>query len=210
MGDPALWDLAEEKLKEALEETGTPFKLNPGDGAFYGPKIDFHLEDCIGRTWQCGTIQLDFQMPEKFEMTYIGADGAEHRPVMIHRAVLGSLERFMGILIENYAGAFPFWIAPVQLRLLQVSSNFADYTMKLKKELQAKGLRIEVDERDEKLGKKIRDAQLQKVPYMLIIGQKEVDSGTVSVRDRSKGDKGSMDMETLLIHLSEEFNPVKN
>ncbi|MGI6442863.1 MAG: threonine--tRNA ligase [Synergistaceae bacterium] len=210
MGDPALWDLAEEKLKEALEETGTPFKLNPGDGAFYGPKIDFHLEDCIGRTWQCGTIQLDFQMPEKFEMTYIGADGAEHRPVMIHRAVLGSLERFMGILIENYAGAFPFWIAPVQLRLLQVSSNFADYTMKLKKELQAKGLRIEVDERDEKLGKKIRDAQLQKVPYMLIIGQKEVDSGTVSVRDRSKGDIGSMDMETLLTHLGGEFNPIKN
>lgn len=149
-------------------------------------------------------------MPEKFEMTYIGADGAEHRPVMIHRAVLGSLERFMGILIENYAGAFPFWIAPVQLRLLQVSSNFADYTMKLKKELQAKGLRIEVDERDEKLGKKIRDAQLQKVPYMLIIGQKEVDSGTVSVRDRSKGDIGSMDMETLLTHLGGEFNPIKN
>ena len=130
--------------------------------------------------------------------------------MMIHRAVLGSLERFMGILIENYAGAFPFWIAPVQLRLLQVSSNFADYTMKLKKELQAKGLRIEVDERDEKLGKKIRDAQLQKVPYMLIIGQKEVDSGTVSVRDRSKGDIGSMDMETLLTHLGGEFNPIKN
>lgn len=210
MGDCELWNLAEQKLQEALEETNTPFKLNPGDGAFYGPKIDFHLEDCIGRTWQCGTIQLDFQLPEKFEITYIGADGAEHRPVMLHRTVLGSLERFMGILIEHYAGAFPFWIAPVQVKLLQVSAVFGDYTTELKKKLQKKGVRVEVDDRDEKLGKKIRDAQLQKVPYMLVIGQKEVDEMTVAVRDRAKGDIGSMTFDQLMEHFDNEFNPIKN
>lgn len=210
MGDCELWNLAEQKLQEALEETKTPFKLNPGDGAFYGPKIDFHLEDCIGRTWQCGTIQLDFQLPEKFEITYIGADGAEHRPVMLHRTVLGSLERFMGILIEHYAGAFPFWIAPVQVKLLQVSAVFGDYTTELKKKLQKKGVRVEVDDRDEKLGKKIRDAQLQKVPYMLVIGQKEVDEMTVAVRDRAKGDIGSMTFDQLMEHFDNEFNPIKN
>lgn len=209
MGDCELWDLAEQKLQEALEETSTPFKLNPGDGAFYGPKIDFHLEDCIGRTWQCGTIQLDFQMPEKFQITYIGDDGAEHRPVMLHRTVLGSLERFMGILIEHYAGAFPFWIAPVQAKLLPVSEHFADYAMEVKKKLREKGIRVEVDDRDEKLGKKIRDAQLQKVPYMLVIGQKEVDEKTVAVRDRAKGDIGSMTIDQLMYCFNSEFNPIK-
>jgi len=188
MGDPELWDIAEQRLKEALEETGTAYKLNPGDGAFYGPKIDFHLEDCIGRTWQCGTIQLDFQMPEKFDMTYIGSDGAEHRPVMLHRTVLGSLERFMGILIENYAGAFPYWLAPVQVKLLQVSSDFAGYADELAKKFRDADIRVEIDARDEKLGKKIRDAQMQKIPYMLVIGAREVEEGTVAVRERSKGD----------------------
>ncbi|MCE5202161.1 MAG: threonine--tRNA ligase [Synergistaceae bacterium] len=208
MGDPKLWDIAEQWLKEALEETGTTYKLNPGDGAFYGPKIDFHLEDCIGRTWQCGTIQLDFQMPEKFDMTYIGSDGAEHRPVMLHRTVLGSLERFMGILIENYAGAFPYWLAPVQVKLLQVSADFTAYTDELSKKLRNAGIRTEVDARDEKLGKKIRDAQLQKVPYMLVIGAREAEEGTVAVRDRSKGDLGSMSFEGFIEHLKGEFDPL--
>ena len=208
MGDPELWDLAEQKLKEALEETNTPYKLNPGDGAFYGPKIDFHLEDCIGRTWQCGTIQLDFQMPEKFDMTYVGNDGAEHRPVMLHRTVLGSLERFMGILIENYAGAFPYWLAPVQVKLLQVSSAFADYSAEVQKKLLELGIRTEVDVRDEKLGKKIRDAQMQKVPFMLVIGAKEAEEHTVAVRDRSKGDLGSMTFDGFMEHLKNEFNPL--
>ncbi len=208
MGDPELWDLAELRLREALEETGTPYKLNPGDGAFYGPKIDFHLEDCIGRTWQCGTIQLDFQMPEKFDMAYIGNDGAEHRPVMLHRTVLGSLERFMGILIENYAGAFPYWLAPVQVKLIQVSSDFSEYTDELKRKLSEAGIRTEVDSREEKLGKKIRDAQLQKVPYMLVIGAREVDEGTVAVRDRSKGDLGSMTQDAFIEFLKGEFSPL--
>ncbi len=208
MGDPQLWDIAEQRLKEALEETGTAYKLNPGDGAFYGPKIDFHLEDCIGRTWQCGTIQLDFQMPEKFDMTYIGSDGAEHRPVMLHRTVLGSLERFMGILIENYAGAFPYWLAPVQVKLLQVSSDFAGYTDELAKKFRDADIRVETDARDEKLGKKIRDAQMQKIPYMLVIGAREAEEGTVAVRERSKGDLGSMTFEGFLEHLKSEFDPL--
>ena len=209
MGDPELWDLAEQKLKEALEETNTPYKLNPGDGAFYGPKIDFHLEDCIGRTWQCGTIQLDFQMPEKFEMSYIGPDGAEHQPVMLHRTVLGSLERFMGILIENYAGAFPFWLATVQVKLLPVSSEYADYAAEVDKRLKEAGYRTETDGRDEKLGKKIRDAQLQKVPYMFVIGAKEVENKTVAVRDRAKGDLGSMTFDEATELLGKEPDPIK-
>ena len=208
MGDPKLWDLAEQCLKEALEETGTEYKLNPGDGAFYGPKIDFHLEDCIGRTWQCGTIQLDFQMPEKFDMTYIGKDGAEHRPVMLHRTVLGSLERFMGILIENYAGAFPFWLAPVQARLLPVAQDYLPYAEETAAKLREAGIRVEIDPRDEKLGKKIRDAQLQKVPYMLVIGAKEAENGTVAVRERSKGDLGSMTFDEFIAQTKTEFNPL--
>ena len=209
MGDPKLWELAENKLKEALEETHTPYKLNPGDGAFYGPKIDFHLEDCIGRTWQCGTIQLDFQMPEKFDMTYIGSDGAEHRPVMLHRTVLGSIERFMGILIENYAGAFPFWLAPVQVRLVPVNSEYADYAAEVNNRLRDLGMRTEVDYSDEKLGKKIRDAQMQKVPFMLVIGAKEQEGKTVAVRDRSKGDLGSMSLDDFVALTKKEFNPLE-
>ncbi|WP_455599888.1 threonine--tRNA ligase [Cloacibacillus sp.] len=208
MGDPKLWDLAEQCLKEALKETGTPYKLNPGDGAFYGPKIDFHLEDCIGRTWQCGTIQLDFQMPEKFDMTYIGKDGAEHRPVMLHRTVLGSLERFMGILIENYAGAFPYWLAPVQAKLLPVAAEYLPYAEEMAKRLKEQDIRVEIDARDEKLGKKIRDAQIQKVPYMLVIGAKEAENGTLAVRERSKGDLGAMTFEEFLAQTKTEFNPL--
>lgn len=208
MGDPKLWDLAEQCLKEALEETNTKYKLNPGDGAFYGPKIDFHLEDCLGRTWQCGTIQLDFQMPEKFDMTYIGKDGAEHRPVMLHRTVLGSLERFLGILIENYAGAFPYWLAPVQARLLPVAEEYREYAQSVAKRLMEAGVRTEIDSREEKLGKKIREAQLQKIPYMLVIGAKEAQNNTVSVRERSKGDLGAMTFEQFIAQTKTEFNPL--
>lgn len=207
MGDAALWDLAEKWLSEALEESGTAYKLNPGDGAFYGPKIDFHLEDVIGRTWQCGTIQLDFQLPERFDMHYIGRDGAEHRPVMLHRTVLGSLERFIGILIEHYAGAFPYWIAPVQVKILQVSSDFEDYAREVERKLHDMEIRVETDRRDEKLGKKIRDAQLQKIPYMLVIGARETEEKTVAVRERSKGDLGSMTIDGFKELLAAEFDP---
>ena len=209
MGSEEQWAVAEAALKQALEETGSEYRLNPGDGAFYGPKIDFHLEDCIGRTWQCGTIQLDFQMPEKFDLTYVGADGKEHRPVMLHRTVLGSLERFFGILVENFAGAFPYWIAPVQVRILPVSGDFAEYAGTVAAELRASGIRVEVDERDEKLGKKIRDAQTQKIPYMVVVGEKERESGGVAPRERSRGDLGSMSMEKFREVLAEEFNPLK-
>ncbi len=208
MGDPVLWDRAERALQEALEEKGVPYRLNPGDGAFYGPKIDFHLEDCIGRTWQCGTIQLDFQLPEKFDMTYIGPDGAQHRPVMLHRTVLGSLERFMGILIEHYAGAFPFWMAPFQVRLLPVKEDFLPWASSVEATLKGWGVRVEVDRRDEKLGKKIRDGQLQKVPFMIVIGEREAESGQVSVRERSRGDLGSFTLEAFRQLLLEEFNPL--
>ena len=210
MGDKVLWDKAEQALQEALEDRGVEYKLNPGDGAFYGPKIDFHLEDCIGRTWQCGTIQLDFQMPEKFDITYIGPDGEPHRPVMIHRTILGSLERFLGILIEQYAGAFPYWLAPVQVKILPVSDEHLPYAKKVASTLQKKDVRIEVDLKEGTLGKKIRDAQIQKIPYMLIIGNREVEKGVVSVRDRSKGDLGSMSLEALVELLGNEYHPLKD
>ncbi len=208
MGDSGLWDQAEDALREALEEEGVPYRLNPGDGAFYGPKIDFHLEDCIGRTWQCGTIQLDFQMPEKFDISYIGSDGAQHRPVMLHRTIYGSLERFMGILIEHYGGAFPFWLAPEQIRILPVKEEFREYADGIIAELRAHGFRVESDTRDEKLGKKIRDAQIHKVPYMLVVGEREVNAGQVAVRERSQGDLGSMDMEAFLTVLRNEEDPL--
>ncbi len=201
MGDPVMWEKAEKALQEALEDFGSEFRVNPGDGAFYGPKIDFHLEDCIGRTWQCGTIQLDFQMPEKFDMTYIGPDGKEHRPVMIHRTVLGSLERFLGILIEHYAGAFPFWLAPVQVRIVPVKEEQFDYALEVERKLASLGYRVEKDIRDEKLGKKIRDAQMEKIPFMLVLGGREAENGTLSVRDRTEGDLGVMsfsDLEAIL------------
>ena len=209
MGTDEQWESAEAALRDALETTGTPYTINPGDGAFYGPKIDFHLEDCIGRTWQCGTIQLDFQMPGRFGVTYIGEDGAEHTPVLIHRVVFGSVERFMGILIEHYAGAFPYWLAPVQVKVITISEVHADYAAELQAKFMEWGIRSEVDGRNEKLGRKIRDAQLQKVPYMLVVGDKEKESRTVGVRERSKGDLGSMSLEAFRELLAQEFNPVR-
>ncbi len=208
MGTDEQWETAENALREALESTNTPYTINPGDGAFYGPKIDFHLEDCLGRTWQCGTIQLDFQLPGRFEVTYIGEDGAEHTPVLLHRVVFGSVERFLGILIEHYAGAFPFWLAPVQIELITVSENHLKYAEDLKNKLIDSGFRVDIDKRNEKLGRKIRDAQLQKVPYMLIIGDKECENNLMSVRERSKGDLGSMNFEEFKNLLNQEFNPI--
>ncbi len=209
MGTDEQWNEAESALRDALESTNTPYTINPGDGAFYGPKIDFHLEDCLGRTWQCGTIQLDFQMPGRFGVTYIGEDGAEHTPVMLHRVVFGSVERFMGILIEHYAGAFPYWLAPVQVKIIPISDNHADYAAELHKLFMSWGVRSEVDYRGEKLGRKIRDSQLQKVPYMIVIGDKEKDSRSVGVRERSKGDLGSMSIDAFKELLGKEFNPIK-
>jgi threonyl-tRNA synthetase len=209
MGDVAMWDEAERSLEDALRHTGIDYKLNPGDGAFYGPKIDSHLMDCIGRTWQCGTCQLDFQMPERFDLNYIGKDGEQHRPVMLHRTILGSLERFFGILIEHFAGAFPYWIAPVQVKILPVNDNVLDYATDLAEKLKSWDVRIETDLRDEKLGKKIRDAQMEKVPYMLVIGDKEVENGKVSVRERKEGDLGTMSVEGLKAKLDQEFDPMK-
>ena len=210
MGTDEQWEAAETALKDALESTGTPYTINPGDGAFYGPKIDFHLEDCIGRTWQCGTIQLDFQLPGRFDVTYIGEDGAEHTPVLIHRVVFGSIERFMGILIEHYAGAFPYWLAPVQVKIIPIADTHIDYANKLKDTFMKWNIRSEIDTRSEKLGRKIRDAQVQKVPYMLVVGDKEQAENKVGVRERSKGDLGSMTLDEFKNVLENEFNPLKN
>lgn len=191
MGSDEVWEVATAALQEALEEYGMPYKINPGDGAFYGPKIDFHLRDSIGRTWQCGTIQLDMQMPEKFDLTYIGEDGQKHRPVMIHRTCYGSIERFIGILIEHYAGAFPVWLAPVQAKILPITDRQLDYAENLAAMMKAKGIRVAVDDRNEKIGYKIREGQMEKVPYMLVVGDKEKETDTVAVRQRGKGDLGS-------------------
>ncbi|MBQ7665767.1 MAG: threonine--tRNA ligase [Synergistaceae bacterium] len=209
MGTDEQWNTAEAALRDALETTNTPYTINPGDGAFYGPKIDFHLEDCLGRTWQCGTIQLDFQMPGRFGVTYIGEDGAEHTPVMLHRVVFGSVERFMGILIEHYAGAFPFWLAPVQIKIVPIADSHIDYARELQEKFMKQNLRSEIDTRSEKLGRKIRDAQIQKVPYMLVVGDKEKENHTVGVRERSKGDLGSMSLDEFMNVLSQEFNPLR-
>jgi len=205
MGSDEDWEHATEALRDALESTGLPYKINEGDGAFYGPKIDFHLEDCIGRTWQCGTIQLDFQMPEKFNLTYIGADSEKHRPVMIHRTIFGSIERFIGILIEQYAGAFPIWLAPVQVIILPVSERQRDYADKLREKLEELDIRAESDLRSEKIGYKIREAQLQKIPYMIVVGDKEMETGDVAVRDRKEGDKGTMKFDDFLAQINYEI-----
>ena len=210
MGSDEQWDMATSALRAALEHTGMDYKVNEGDGAFYGPKIDFHLEDCIGRTWQCGTIQLDFQMPERFELEYTGADGEKHRPVMIHRVVFGSIERFIAILTEHYAGAFPAWLAPVQVSVLPITDRAHDYAMKLTGMLDEAGFRVESDLRSEKIGFKIREAQLQKIPYMLIVGDKEAESGQVSVRNRSAGDLGSMTPEEFSEKLAQEVSTKAN
>lgn len=192
IGSDEDWELATNALADALKAMGRSYSVNEGDGAFYGPKLDFHLKDSLGRTWQCGTIQLDFQLPQRFDITYVGADGEKHRPIMIHRVVFGSIERFIGILIEHYAGKFPLWLSPVQVKILPIADRFLEYSRRVERELAKKGIRCEVDERSEKIGYKIREAQLDRVPYMLIIGQKEAESGEVSVRSREDGELGSM------------------
>lgn len=204
MGSDADWEMATDALRGALEDLGLDYVVNEGDGAFYGPKIDFHLEDSIGRTWQCGTIQLDFQMPQRFELEYTGADGEKHRPIMIHRVAFGSIERFIGILIEHYAGKFPTWLAPVQVKILPVSEKFADYAKEVSDSLKAAGIRVETDDRNEKLGYKIRSAQMEKVPYMLIVGEKEVEEKAVSVRKRDEGDIGNMKVEEFTAKVLED------
>lgn len=195
IGTIEAWELATDALREALNEMGREYVINEGDGAFYGPKIDFHLEDCLGRTWQCGTIQLDFQLPERFDLTYVGADGEKHRPIMIHRVVFGSMERFMGILIEQFAGAFPTWLAPVQVKVLAMTDRTHDAALDLANKLEAMGVRTETDLRNEKIGFKIREAQMMKIPYMLIVGDKEVENEVVAVRSRKKGDIGTMSFD---------------
>ena len=192
MGAQEDWDRATDALRDAITELGYDYEVNEGDGAFYGPKLDFHLTDCIGRTWQCGTIQLDFQLPERFELEYTGEDGAKYRPIMIHRVVFGSIERFIGILTEQFAGAFPLWLSPVQVKVLPISERHHDYAEQVRAKLEAAGLRVESDLRSEKIGYKIREAQLQKIPYMLVVGDKECDNQTVSVRCRKEGDMGAM------------------
>ena len=203
MGEEKVWQFAEEPLQAAIQEMGKDFILNPGDGAFYGPKLDFHLADSLGRTWQCGTIQLDFQMPERFELEYVGEDGEKHRPVMIHRALLGSIERFIGVITEHFAGAFPTWLSPVQVKVLPITDRAAAYADQVAAQLDQAGYRVEVDHRNEKIGKKIREAQLEKIPYMLVVGDKEAESGQVAVRARSKGDLGAMDFAAFLAHLKQ-------
>jgi len=204
MGSDEQWEMATNSLKEALDAKGMSFKINEGDGAFYGPKIDFHLEDSIGRTWQCGTIQLDFQMPERFDLTYIGPDGEKHRPVMIHRVVFGSIERFIAILTEHFAGAFPTWIAPVQVKILPLIEKHHQYAFEVQKFLAEKGIRVETDTRNEKIGYKIREAQLEKIPYMLVIGDKEMENKAVAVRSRKDGDLGAMSLKDFLDRILEE------
>ena len=206
MGSDEDWEMATEGLRSALDALGLDYVVNEGDGAFYGPKIDFHLVDAIGRTWQCGTIQLDFQLPQRFELEYQGADGEKHRPIMIHRVVFGSIERFIGILIEHFAGAFPTWLAPVQVKVLPISDKYAEYAEKVRKQLDDAGIRVEVDTRAEKIGYKIREAQMQKVPYMVIVGQKEEEEGLVSVRSRFAGDEGQKNPEEFIKALKKEID----
>ena len=210
LGEIKDWDLAEASLKAALDELNLDYVINEGDGAFYGPKIDFHLTDCIGRTWQCGTIQLDYQLPQRFEMEYVGADGQKHRPIMIHRTAFGSIERFFGILIEQYAGAFPTWLAPVQVKILPISDKFLDYAKDVKVQLEAHNIKVELDSRAEKIGYKIREAQMEKVPYMFVVGEKEVENNTVSVRERQKGDIGAMSVDEISSIILNKVNNREN
>jgi threonyl-tRNA synthetase len=198
MGAIEQWDHAERELRRALESVGEPYTINEGDGAFYGPKIDFDITDAIGRKWQCSTIQLDYQMPERFDLKYVGADNAEHRPVVIHRAIFGSFERFIAILIEHFGGAFPLWLAPVQAIVLPIADRHVDYARSVRDRLVTAGLRVELDERQEKIGYMIREAQLQKVPYMLVTGDREAAEETVSVRSRSGGDQGSSSVDAFI------------
>lgn len=205
MGTDEEWETAENALREAMESIGVPFVINEGDGAFYGPKLDFHLEDSLGRTWQCGTIQLDMQMPQRFDISYVGSDGEKHRPVMIHRVIFGSIERFIGILIEHFAGKFPLWLAPVQVKLMTVTEKFTDYALEIAEKFKAAGLRVEADIRNEKIGYKIREARNERTPYMCIIGEREVEAGTVTVRSSKAGELGEMKPEELQEKLLKEI-----
>lgn len=205
MGSDEDWNNATEALRHALDEMETEYTVNEGDGAFYGPKIDFHLEDSIGRTWQCGTVQLDFQLPQRFEMEYVGEDGQKHRPIMVHRVVFGSIERFIGILIEHYAGKFPVWLSPVQVKILPITEKQQAHAEELYAKLKAEGIRAELDSRNEKIGYKIREAQMEKVPYMLVVGEKEAASGLVSVRRRDKGDTGAVPAEEFIAEVKKEI-----
>lgn len=205
MGDVKDWDFATETLKEAVAEMGKTYVINEGDGAFYGPKLDFHISDCLGRTWQCGTIQLDMQLPERFELEYTGADNEKHRPVMIHRVVLGSIERFIGVITEHFAGAFPLWLSPVQVEVLPVSNSFNGYAAEVAKKLDEAGIRVHLDDRNEKIGYKIREAQLQKTPYMLVVGEREMNDGSVSVRTRAGQDEGAVKVEEFISRALEEI-----
>ena len=205
MGTDEEWETAENALREAMESIGVPFVINEGDGAFYGPKLDFHLEDSLGRTWQCGTIQLDMQMPQRFDISYVGSDGEKHRPVMIHRVIFGSIERFIGILIEHFAGKFPLWLAPVQVKLMTVTEKFTDYALEVAEQFKAAGLRVEADIRNEKIGYKIREARNERTPYMCIIGEREVEAGTVTVRSSKAGELGEMKPEELQEKLLKEI-----
>lgn len=210
MGSDEDWEVATDGLRGALDDLGLDYVVNEGDGAFYGPKIDFHLEDSIGRTWQCGTIQLDFQLPLRFECEYIGADGEKHRPIMIHRVAFGSIERFIGILIEHFAGAFPTWLAPVQVKVLPISEKYMDYANKVMNDLKEAGIRTEIDDRAEKIGYKIREARLQKIPYMLVVGAKEEEEGKVSVRSRFLGDEGAKSLDEFIVSIKEEIKNREN
>ena len=205
MGTDEEWEMAENALRNAIEEMGVPFVINEGDGAFYGPKLDFHLQDSIGRTWQCGTIQLDLQMPQRFDLTYVGSDNEKHRPIMIHRVIFGSIERFIGILTEHCAGKFPLWLAPVQVKLLTVTEKFAPYAEEVAERLEEAGLRVELDIRNEKIGYKLREARNERVSYIGVIGEREAEAGTLTVRSSKAGELGEMSVEDFTSKLIEEI-----
>lgn len=204
MGDDKIWDMATQALKEAIEEKQIPYQINEGDGAFYGPKLDYHIRDSLGRTWQCGTIQLDMNLPERFHMEYIGEDGQKHQPIMIHRACFGSMERFIGILIEHYAGAFPTWLAPVQVKIMPISEKHNAYAEEIRQAFKKAYIRVELDDRNEKIGYKIRQAQMEKVPYMLVVGDREAEDGTVAIRKRGQGEQGTMKWQDFLAQIQKE------
>jgi len=206
MGSDEAWEIATAGLQNALDENGIEYTINEGDGAFYGPKIDFHLEDSIGRTWQCGTIQLDMQMPERFELEYTAADGTKKRPVMIHRVCFGSIERFIGILIEHFAGQFPVWLSPVQVKVLPISEKFADYAKSVEDALDAAGIRVETDNRAEKIGYKIREARNERVPYIIVVGEKDQEANMVSLRSRKNGEEGQVALADFIARIKEEID----
>ena len=205
IGTQTEWEENQNILKDAITDMGKSYVINEGDGAFYGPKLDFHIEDCLGRTWQCGTIQLDSQLPERFQLEYTGADGEKHRPIMIHRVVFGSIERFIGVITEHFAGAFPVWLSPVQARVMPITDRAADYAKQIAQRLDQEGVRVDTDLRNEKIGYKIREAQMQKLPYMLVVGDKEAESGTVSVRTRGGVDLGAMPVDEFIAKIKEEI-----